>query len=322
MDGFSVVDANGNRKLTSLGTGALVIDPVTPAHGGTGLTSYTKGDILYTSADGVVSVLPIDTAGTRVLSNEGSDDFHVPEWINFSSTDSLLAPQQIDRISGWAIGSGDSSQTSPQLAQLVLSNGLTVTGNSGADSTLYGSLSYAENTTASPANIRNPFGWVNSTFWTRVEYLPLIILTWKPNTTGPLSDTRFWFGLHSPTLVATLVTANDDQHLEKGIGARCSFIAGDTGWRTWTADGTNQVLGTNGGIHSLTANYPQTIELEVTSSSTYRIRVNNSDWVTEAIPAALIGLNLCLMLSANTTLSAGGGQSRRIDIYSLYEETN
>jgi hypothetical protein len=55
--------------LTSL------VDPVPPTQGGTGIVTYTTGDILYASASNTLSKLPIGTTGKVLTVNAG-----IPSW--------------------------------------------------------------------------------------------------------------------------------------------------------------------------------------------------------------------------------------------------
>lgn len=88
---------NGNLTI---GTSQLEDLPLEPEDGGTGLTSYTIGDILYASATTTLSRLGIGTAD-YVLKSSGS----LPEWglVGFSSmSPALSASTLIGRRSGSA----------------------------------------------------------------------------------------------------------------------------------------------------------------------------------------------------------------------------
>ena len=71
----------GQATITTVGTvatgtwNATAIDEV---YGGTGLTSYTQGDILYASASNTLAQLAKDTNATRYLSNTGTSNN--PAW--------------------------------------------------------------------------------------------------------------------------------------------------------------------------------------------------------------------------------------------------
>lgn len=84
--GGSLISATttGSAKTWTLpntsGTIALTTDTITPTSGGTGQTSYVKGDTLYASATNVLSKLPIGSE-TDVLSVVSG----VPAWVSSSS---------------------------------------------------------------------------------------------------------------------------------------------------------------------------------------------------------------------------------------------
>ncbi len=73
---FSAGTITANLTGNISGTSSNVTGTVTEAHGGTNQTSYTKGDILYSSATNLLSKLPIGTNGS-VLTVSGSG---VPSW--------------------------------------------------------------------------------------------------------------------------------------------------------------------------------------------------------------------------------------------------
>lgn len=65
----------GQSSITTLGTittGTWNGDAITEAHGGTNQTSYTRGDILYATADNTLAKLSIGTSG-QVLMSDGTD---------------------------------------------------------------------------------------------------------------------------------------------------------------------------------------------------------------------------------------------------------
>src|SRR5882757_9089633 len=71
----------GQASITTLGTvttGTWEATEVGPTFGGTGLTSYAQGDLIYASATDVLSALPKSTDATRYISNTGGDNS--PEW--------------------------------------------------------------------------------------------------------------------------------------------------------------------------------------------------------------------------------------------------
>lgn len=76
--GFSYSVASPNITLT----GTLVV-----ANGGTGLTSYTQGDLLYASGATTIAKLAKDASATRYLSNTGSSNN--PAWAQVNLTNGV-----------------------------------------------------------------------------------------------------------------------------------------------------------------------------------------------------------------------------------------
>jgi len=68
-------------RITVMDTTGQIIhgypSPLGPTLGGTGLASYTKGDLLYASATNVLSALGIGTANYKTFANAAGD---LPEW--------------------------------------------------------------------------------------------------------------------------------------------------------------------------------------------------------------------------------------------------
>ena len=64
-----------------IGGGGSVSFPITPTQGGTGLTSYVTGDMLYASATNTLSALPIGQVGAY-LGSTGT----LPEWETISNS--------------------------------------------------------------------------------------------------------------------------------------------------------------------------------------------------------------------------------------------
>lgn len=62
-----------------------IVDPLGVAKGGTGLASWTQGDLLYASAGTTISALAKDTTATRYLSNTGSSNNPAWSQVNMSN---------------------------------------------------------------------------------------------------------------------------------------------------------------------------------------------------------------------------------------------
>lgn len=104
---------DGNPFAYQQVSGAGLNSPVGTANGGTGITSYAKGDTLYASADNVLSKLPIGTAGQVYSVSAGG----VPEWKAASGGITILT----------ATGAVDDSNTAFTFAEkpdIIFINGM------------------------------------------------------------------------------------------------------------------------------------------------------------------------------------------------------
>ena len=72
------VDSDGVVSITPGGITAGLqnnAEPVAVANGGTGLTTYTKGDILYAAEDNILAVLPIGNEGESLRVSPSGNPF-------------------------------------------------------------------------------------------------------------------------------------------------------------------------------------------------------------------------------------------------------
>lgn len=129
----------GTTNITIVGTiatGAWHGTTIGTGYGGTNLTSYNQGDILYASAANTLSALAKDTNATRYLSNTGSSN--APAWaqVNIANgTTGVLSKTQggAGDVNGilQANGSGVVSAASPGTGY----QGLALTGTTAPSST-------------------------------------------------------------------------------------------------------------------------------------------------------------------------------------------
>lgn len=114
--GVSVAPSWGKIGLTTHVSGVLPI-----ANGGTNLSTYTQGDILYASATDVLAKLAKDTNATRYLSNTGASN--APAWAQVSLTQgvsgTLPATSGGTGFASYAVGDLLYADTTTSLAKLA-----------------------------------------------------------------------------------------------------------------------------------------------------------------------------------------------------------
>lgn len=81
LDSVTAGTYTGDDDIDTVGTittGTWTADVIGVAYGGTGLASYTQGDLVYASGATTIAKLPKDTNSTRYLSNQGTNNN--PSW--------------------------------------------------------------------------------------------------------------------------------------------------------------------------------------------------------------------------------------------------
>lgn len=131
VSGTNIKTVNGT---TLLGSGDL--GTITYAYGGTGLTSYTAGDIIYASAANTVAKLAIGTSGQRLVVAAG-----LPSWATDTTTGTVTSvaasvPAFLSISGSPVTTSGTLAITLSGTALPVLNGGTGVTTSTGTGNTV------------------------------------------------------------------------------------------------------------------------------------------------------------------------------------------
>ena len=231
----SVDVSGGTTGITTSGgpiTGAGTITlagTLGTANGGTNLTAYTQGDILYASSSSVLSKLPKDTNATRYLSNSGTTNN--PAWSQIDLTNGVMGALPV--VNG---GTGRSTLTN---------HGVIVGAGTGAVTQLAaaaaGTVLAGQGATADPAFTATPTLGVAGTTQGSVA----IAGATSGTVTVAAQAAAGTYNFNLPTSAGT-----SGQPLLSGGGVGAPMTFGTLGV---AAGGTGLTSGTSGGILGFTA---------------------------------------------------------------------
>lgn len=119
-----ITDGNG---VTSWATASSLVGTVPTTQGGTGLTSYTQGDLLYASASNVLSKLAKNASASRYLSNQGASNG--PTWseVDLSNGTTGLLPLASINAKIYMAMLSQSGTNAPVLTEIINTTGQTIT---------------------------------------------------------------------------------------------------------------------------------------------------------------------------------------------------
>jgi len=131
VSGTNIKTVNGT---TLLGAGDL--GTITYAYGGTGLTSYTAGDIIYASAANTVAKLPIGTSGQRLVVAAGLPSWATDTTVGTVTSVAASVPAFLSISGSPVTTSGTLAITLSGTALPVLNGGTGVTTSTGTGNTV------------------------------------------------------------------------------------------------------------------------------------------------------------------------------------------
>jgi hypothetical protein len=295
MKGFHLLDSSGNLKVTPFPSGANLPDPVTVAHGGTGLTTVAQGDLLYGSASNVLSSLAKDAGGLRVLTNQGASNN--PTWQDPSAGFPYIKQPTTEK---WVMSEWFAGSSTPQ------SVGWTGTSDGTPTSVVDSTSAWVRYTSGAVAG--NNAGFRITADWNRLDHLPTLKCVLR--TGSSILNLRYWIVLTNQTAA---LSNSDNQAAIKGVGIRYSTGVPDGGFVPWTSDGSSQSIGST--IASIAASTSYAITIQVTSTSSVTMTVGGSSQ-TVSIPAGALATNMRPGIQVTTT----DANAKFFDLTSVYGE--
>lgn len=323
---FRVFDSSGNLKIGVGGSGASLPDPLTVAHGGTSLTQAAKGGLIYASAANTLALRVPDTdndimvpkAFCNVLfpGETAATDPRlglVPRWVAtsfFGSEGGGVASQ------GGFRGNASRVALSQACATAAAFSGSYATGSSTGNITLSTPTSFAIDDTSTwetyqtaGAGSTNYSGW-NSDTQTWAQHLPFCEVKFR--TSSDITSFRLIFALKTST---AFLAGSDDQSGRIGVGMRYSTVAADTGFMTWTSNGTVQTVGSQ--IAAIAASTIYTASIDV-RNGVAEIIISSGSTVSKASVTIPIEMNSVNLIYALHISNASGSGTRQYDITSVY----
>jgi len=290
--GLVVIDKSCKIRLN---IGAAFPDPVTVPHGGLGLTDVAAGDILYGSAANVISRLPVDNGGSRVVTNQGTSG---------NPTHSDPATLALTGLNPLNVNFGSAcwprgTTTIQQLTWAAVSTDVDAAAFVADSTDTWRRFSTSAN--GSAAGYRT-----SAICW--LDHNPIMRI--KIRTGASVANVRYWLIFNNNG--GALISNSDNQAALKGVGLRFSTAAGDAGWVPWESNGVTQTVGAS--ILAVAANTVYTVTIKLVGTAvTYTI---NSSSGSATLPVGAQGV----AMRFNAEVMALANATKLLDMSAIYAQ--
>lgn len=322
---FSVMDANGAKKIRPYGTGLSLTDPVGVTHGGTALTGAAQGDLLIADAANSVARLAKSSTLAQVLSLRSGDT--VPSWRDQGT---LFTP--VDGA-GYIPNPASREYNAPRILNAnylaggwpasTAAFGRTVALSGGAQTDATDAVStWARGTSGAVSGNSTSFAFDSTGFSSLWQFRHEGLFIARVRTGADITNVRLCVG------VGGSITPTSDSPtgiINQLVAVRYSTSAGDTGWTGWVFDGNLPVNQTTAQIAAIAASTSYLIAIKiraVSGSVDYAVDFSvNNVTATLTIPFSMLNATQINNLVAGVGVVTLAAAAKVVDCGALYLQT-